>query len=675
MLRLPSIPKLHDAQWDKITEQWVKLTTNTKKIADGAGQSQEFKALEEGVRRLVLQGDFEQVKKILRKRRGVRVLTQLWIDNDEVRKCSFNESFISFIQEQHPKLGMSSLINLVSLLYRYFDELNIGPAFQKLTTWLSQQIDMRLKDRKRNSDTILSVLHQHKNWLFDVTAPKAVVDLAKKNHLDLNDQLKKLRLSELPQGRFLNICHAQYYLETLRDIPLGEDHEILSELSKTEVAGMPYEDGKRIGHIALEIIIDRSGGAPSNVWQNFVLDLAGDPRIASTTKNYREWWKPMGEHRINTVTSWLAKEDLRLFLGAIEEYGKQSNDVALNRMFPARKRFLEGLYEHGLIRNTRLMLGYSAASMVNQILGKSLTTSYINLKGMNDKSIIYLDCGSFHLIEGSHEFKLWLYMGLPSQKLKDYSLRELNHSDLTISFVKDFKKANEVAQYKDITHSPTTWQRNAIEFLAENGVELDLEKVLSEEDYHVYIRRFGVPVVSKKQNNTFYDEDERSRSIEKRSTTNEKFKPVLPNELELSDLLFTLLKNEGPMVNDELMSHLVQEYGDKASSLPMYRAINNLKASNRVYRDEEFKLYAVDNTGEVLGMNNGAETESVKISEDLSFEGKRILKKIEELGACNLFVLRSSLGVTANHCLNHIRGELAPYIEKDLKQMYRLKKK
>jgi len=499
MLQLPSIPKLHDAQWEKVTEQWGKLTANTKKIADGAGQSQEFKALEEGVRRLVLQGDFEQVKKILRKRRGVRVLTQLWIDNNEVRKNSFNESFISFIQELHPKLGMSSLMNLISLLYRYFDDLNIGTAFHKLTAWLSQQIDLRLKDRKRDSDTILSVLHQHKSWLFDMTAPKAVVDLAKKNHLDLNDQLKQLRLSELPQGRFLNICHAQYYLETLRDIPLGEDHEILSELSKTEVAGMPYEDGKRIGHIALEIIIDRSGGAPSSVWQNFVLDLAGDPRIASTAKNYREWWMPIGENRIKTVTSWLAKEDLRLFLGAIEEYGKQSGDEALNRMFPARKQFLEGLYEHGIIRNTRLMLGNSAASTVKKVLGKSMTTNFIKLSdsSMNDKAVIYLDCGDFHIVEGSHAFKLWIYMGLPSARLSDYSLKKLSHSDLTTGFVRDFNNAYDEGSYKAITHSPTTWQRNAIEFLAENGVELDLEKVLSREDYQVYLRRFGTPVVKK----------------------------------------------------------------------------------------------------------------------------------------------------------------------------------
>lgn len=677
MLQLPSIPKLQDAQWEKITEQWRKLAAITKKIAEGAGQSQDFKALEEEVRRLVINSEFEQLKKVLKKRRGVRVLTQLWIDNEEVRQHSLNESFIDHIKELHPKLGMSSLMNLIALLYRYFDILNIELVFEKLTIWLQEQIDQRLRDRKNTSDTILSSLHQHRHWLFELSAPKFVVNLAKNNHLDLSDQLKKLRLNDLPRGRFLNICHAQYYLETLKEIPVGAFHEILAELSKSEVAKMPYEDGKRIGHIALEIMIDRSDGAPSSIWQNFVLDMAGDPRIANTAKNYREWWQPIGENRIKIVTSWLAKEDLRLFLGAIEEYGKQSSDEALNRMFPARKRFLEGLYEHGFIRNTRLMLGNSAASTVKKVLGKSMTTNFIKLSdsSMNDKAVIYLDCGAFHIIEGSHEFKLWIYMGLPSVRLSDYSLNKLSHSDLTVGFVRDFNKSYDNGNYKAITHSPTTWQRNAIEFLAENGIELDLEKVLSKQDYQVYIRRFGVPVVSKKQNNTSFNEDESSRDIEKRSTTNKKSKPVLPNELELSDLLFTLLKNEGPMVNDELMAHLVKEYGDQASRLPMYRAINNLKASNRAFRDEKYQLYAVDHTGELIGEKVHLNFKDEKDSNELTFEGKRILKKVEELGACNLFVLRTSLGVTANHCLNYIRGELAPYIEKDFKQMYRSKKR
>ena len=557
MLLLPPIPQLAQFNWERITQQWNSLTLQTKKIADGAGQGEEFKALEQQVRQCVLSRDITQLKNTLLKRKGVRVLTQLWIDKEEVRKGSLNEETIDYIQAKHPKLGMSSLMNLISLVYRYFDALVDGNIFNRLTQWLKQQIEQRLKDRKNSSDTILSVLNQAK-WLFDLTAPKALVNIAKQNHLDLNEQLKKLRLNELPQGRFLDICHAQYYLDTLKEIPVGEQHDVLHELLKQDVATMPFEEGKRIGHIALEIIIDRSAGAPSEIWQNFVLNLAGDPRIANTATNYRQWWKPIGENRVKAVTSWLAKEDLRLFLGAIEEYANYTGDEALNRMFPARKRFLEGLYEHGFVRNARLMLGNQAEHTVKRVLGKSLTTSYINLRGMTQTSIIYLDCGDFHIIEGSHNFKLWIYMGLPSEKLNDYSLSELNHFALTNSFPQEFKKNYPKGELMPIQHSPTSWQKNAIDFLTQNGIELDLEKLFYKDEYRRYVNRYGLPVV--------------------RKIVEEK------NLLEIN--LLNALEMYQPITAKELVKILNSEFNMKADRSTVNSKLYSMLSENRVTRDD-----------------------------------------------------------------------------------------
>lgn len=560
MLLLPPIPELAQFNWERISQQWSSLTVQTKKIADGAGQGEEFKSLEQQINRFVMYDQKEKLKQILIKRKGVRVLTQLWIDKEEVRKNSLNEATIDYIQAKHPKLGMSSLMNLISLVYRYFDSLVDGNIFNRLTQWLKEQIELRLKDRKNSSDTILSVLNQA-NWLFDLTAPKALVNLAKQNHLDLTEQLKKLRLNELPQGRFLDICHAQYYLDTLREIPVGEQHDVLHELLKHDVATMPFEEGKRIGHIALEIIIDRSAGAPSEIWQNFVLNLAGDPRIANTATNYRQWWKPIGESRVKAVTSWLAKEDLRLFLGAIEEYANYTGDEALNRMFPARKRFLEGLYEHGFVRNARLMLGNQAEHTVKRVLGKSLTTSYIKLRGMAQTSIIYLDCGDFHIIEGSHNFKLWIYMGLPSEKLNDYSLSELNHFALTNSFPQEFKKSYPKGELMPIQHSPTSWQKNAIDFLTQNGIELDLEKLFYKDEYRRYINRYGLPVVRK--------------NVEEK------------NLLEIN--LLNALEVYQPITAKELVKVLNSEFNMKADRSTVNSKLYSMLSESRVTRDD--RLY------------------------------------------------------------------------------------
>ncbi|MBB1346580.1 EH signature domain-containing protein [Pseudoalteromonas sp. SG45-2] len=568
MLLLPPIPQLSEFSWERFSQQWNSLTLQTKKIADGAGQSEEFKALEQQVRQCVLSRDITQLKNTLLKRKGVRVLTQLWIDKEDVRKNSLNEETIDYIQAKHPKLGMSSLMNLISLVYRYFDALVEGNIFNRLTQWLNQQIEQRLKERKNSSDTILSVLNQAK-WLFDLTAPKALVNLAKQNHLDLSEQLKKLRLNELPQGRFLDICHAQYYLDTLKEIPVGEQHDVLHELLKQDVATMPFEEGKRIGHIALEIIIDRSAGAPSEIWQNFVLNLAGDPRIANTATNYRQWWKPIGESRVKAVTSWLAKEDLRLFLGAIEEYANYTGDEALNRMFPARKRFLEGLYEHGFVRNARLMLGNQAEHTVKRVLGKSLTTSYINLRGMTQTSIIYLDCGDFHIIEGSHNFKLWIYMGLPSEKLNDYSLSELNHSSLTHSFPQEFKKNYPKGELMPIQHSPTSWQKNAIDFLTQNGIELDLEKLFYKDEYRRYISRYGLPVLGSKEK-VEIEIDTKTEATQ-----------------SLESLILHVLDIHQPINSNSITNILAQEFELRKSVHQVNFALYTLRTKGRVTLNSE----------------------------------------------------------------------------------------
>ncbi len=89
-------------------------------------------------------------------------------------------------------------------------------------------------------------------------------------------------------------CRAHFYLETLRNLPLGAADPVLDELLKPSVAKAPFEGTRRIGHVALEILIDRAGQEPGDVWQNLILNLAGDPRISSTAANYREWWQPLG---------------------------------------------------------------------------------------------------------------------------------------------------------------------------------------------------------------------------------------------------------------------------------------------------------------------------------------------------------------------------------------------
>lgn len=177
---------------------------------------------------------------------------------------------------------------------------------------------------------------------------------------------------------------------------------------------------------------------------------------------------------------------------------------------------------------------------------------------MTQTSIIYLDCGDFHIIEGSHNFKLWIYMGLPSEKLNDYSLSELNHFALTNSFPQEYKKNYPKGELMPIQHSPTSWQKNAIDFLTQNGIELDLEKLFYKDEYRRYVNRYGLPVV--------------------RKVVEEK------NLLEIN--LLNALEVYQPITAKELVKVLNSEFNMKADRSTVNSKLYSMLSENRVTRDD-----------------------------------------------------------------------------------------
>jgi hypothetical protein len=164
-------------------------------------------------------------------------------------------------------------------------------------------------------------------------------------------------------------------------------------------------------------------------------------------------------------------------------------------MFPARKLFLEGLFKLGLIRYTRLMLGRMAEESVRRMLEKEVQTTFVRLEGsMSDKAVIYLDCGDFHLVEGSHSFKIWVYLAQPGGTVKSYDRTVFTHADLTGDLPRQYKKLYPHLGYEAITHIPM-WQRKVFDFLTSNGIAVDVESLLSKRDYRLYLSRYGVPTV------------------------------------------------------------------------------------------------------------------------------------------------------------------------------------
>ncbi|WP_177186081.1 EH signature domain-containing protein [Marinobacter segnicrescens] len=486
-------------EWpDLVESDWATLIAKTETFAQSMGGGSAFDSMCERITKAIRRGDFNDIYDVLEKRIGGRALTWLWCNDSEIRQLSCRASVLrTLVDLQKPRLTRTTFLQLCRLYFQEFDQLESleEGLFGNLESVLGNQSQKmpRYKNVQVSKDPIVSI-QENIDWILGINGPARLSQLARDNGEELEQKFSVLGLVGYDDGRYGDLCRAHYYLETLKDIEVGHWDPIFDELLKPSVNRAPFGDGKRIGHVALEVIIDRAGREVSEDWQDFVLGIAGDPRIKSSAASYQEWWKPLGNARVEKVRGWLSREDLKLFLQALEQYGIESRKADLQRMFPARRRFLEGLYNQNLIRNTRLMLGRAAEEVVKRLLGDDIKTNFATLDGvLSDKAIIYVDCGDFYLVEGSHNFKIWVYLAPPGKIVPSYDFSSFTHGELTHLTPAQYRAMYDLP-LEAVTHN-RSWQSKVINFLSEHGIELDIESLLSPEDYRGHLSIYGYPVV------------------------------------------------------------------------------------------------------------------------------------------------------------------------------------
>lgn len=499
-MRLPPY-ELPRVDWPvRQIERWTVLVEKAARMESATGQNDAFERMLAVLRNMASTGRFDGLADLLKRRLAARALSWLWLNDEVIASRLLNPRLMeALLEAQQPRLTRMTLQQLAQLYFRRFDLLDEREGLRQLLEQSLQEQLQKLPASRfdgERADPLLT-LKQDGSWLLGLDGPSRLAERVRKAGRELGESFAQMGLQGFDDGRYGDVCRAHFYLETLRNLSVGEWDPVMDELLKPSVSKAPYQGNRRIGHAALEVLIDRAGQEPGDAWQNFILNMAGDPRIASSAPNYREWWLPLGEARIQKVRGWLSKEDLRLFLQAVEQYGLETDNHELQRMFPARKLFLEGLFKLKLIRNTRLLLGGRAQLSVKRILGKEVKTSFAKMDGqMNDKAVIYLDCGDFHLVEGSHSFKIWVYLAAPGEALRSYERNTFSHGDLITIIPATYKKLYPRLPYEAIVHTPHTWQSKVFQFLADNGIELDIEQLLSKQDYKLQLSKFGIPVVN-----------------------------------------------------------------------------------------------------------------------------------------------------------------------------------
>jgi hypothetical protein len=336
----------------------------------------------------------------------------------------------------------------------------------------------------------------HRKLVFGVDGPKAVVQKAIADSADLDVVLDRIGLSTHRSSSFVQSCYKHYYIRQLESIPVGSDHPVLSELTKADVHNAIYDEGVLIGHKALEILIDRSPtGEVSEVWQRVVLSIAGDPRIGRQAASYMRWWQILGATRAQKVIGWLSQLDLKIFLEVLESSARQSGNADMQRMYPPRKVFMEGLLDQGLVVQSRLFLSRHASFYLRRNYSSEDVPEHAVVQA-GQASIIYLELASgLHMIEGTHNFRLKIMDRLPTHAtLMNFSKKKYTDVELRTGLIAAYLEEatstrgtiTKGVNYIDRVHRNIAWQAAAIAMLKENRVSYVASEFFNAEDYRLF---------------------------------------------------------------------------------------------------------------------------------------------------------------------------------------------
>jgi len=394
---------------------------------------------------------------------------------------SLTQRILNKIDQLRPKPSTLLIQSMYHFYLKRYDQLSDPRA---VAGWLLKSLPKR-NLKKPFHDVLLSP-----------KGPKWIAKESIRTKREFQNIVSYLGLDRYTSGRFLTVAKNIYYIEQLKSIPLNQPHNLLLEVQKTSVYESTYDESYLVGHKVLEILISRAENTKiDDSWLNVILSIAGDPRVPRDHPLFQKWWSLLSSRFYNIVLGWLSKLDLRLFLEALENFSNLPGKEELHRMFPSRKKFLEGLDEKRLISHTRLYLSKSAERYLKRNYKPEHLPAY-SIVNDGTRSLIHVQFvnNQAHMVEGSHSCFLWLYRNLHSSAVVyDYGANSVFYNELTsgLNYKMMEKNCAAVAQIK---HTPVNfrWQKNAIEALRDLGIKISAQDVLSLEDYRSFKRKFGV---------------------------------------------------------------------------------------------------------------------------------------------------------------------------------------
>lgn len=503
-VRLPPTDLVIPPAWSAEDEaKWAELSSAAHLLLKRTVLGDAVENSIEELRPLLLAGNIDKTRELVATQPYARALTWLWGETDGDCRDTINSVLLGSLVQSGSPLSPLVVRQLEFVYFDRFDELDSlsdstgGNAVRQVLAEVLRRSWVSAGKRDPLDVDALSA----------EDAPRRFADRLLSGPGTVADAFRTWPLDSYGGGRFAELIHQYVLLNRLRTLEPGADDPVLDEVIDSSVCNALHVHGMLLGHAALTILIDAAGGEyPGDRWRDVVIAVAGDPRM-SYTETYHRWWSVLGDRRAERVTAWLARADLSLFLEMLERFSKEAGQEAMRRMLPRRRILLEGLVKAGIVRRSRLFLGETVRQFLihGAFATRDFAPAHLVARSNEDreKALLYLDCGEFHLIEGSHNTKLWVYLALPSPRIIDPRIRSFSYRDLTRDLADGFERRLRLTSEQEgrryhtgLPHQQRGWLYRFLEFLATAGIYVDPEAILSAEDYRWLRNVHGLPQTS-----------------------------------------------------------------------------------------------------------------------------------------------------------------------------------
>lgn len=313
-----------------------------------------------------------------------------------------------------------------------------------------------------------------------------LVDYCIKNTIEPEMVLKKSGLQIPVNSKFLSIVNIKILLTRLKDLDFREDNELCKKIYKKNLYNLEYLNSDLVGHEIIRIILTSSFSVELHKnWIQLILSIASDPRTSTQSRKYQKWWARISQDLIDKFIKILSHSEILLFLDSIAIFASIQNSE-MSRMFESRRQLLVGLSIQNKIEKSRLFLPVKVIDFLKKENPK-LDLSYICvLNGSQDKCVIYLKIGDFHLIEGSHNCKIRIYPEFYSEHtILNPNLSSIEYGKITTGLETFHYYNKNVKPYALVHHPNGGWKKKIIKVF-KNAMDLDVEKLLTDQEINFF---------------------------------------------------------------------------------------------------------------------------------------------------------------------------------------------